>query len=293
MKQQNPQIAIIGGSGVYSLEGLTVTGERTISTPFGDPSDTIIEGELDGVSVAFLPRHGRGHRILPSEVNSRANIYALKSLGITWCIGVSATGSLIQEITPGMLVVPDQIIDKTYLRKGTFFGDGIVAHVSMAEPYCPVLRQALSNTCTEIGKRSGFGVHIGGTYICMEGPAFSSRAESNLHRSCGAKLIGMTAQPEARLAREAEIAYATLAIATDYDCWKEDEAHVDAGSVVAILVKSVSFAREVLSALIPKLSKLEPSAMATRSLDNAILSDLRNAPRATVGRLGPIIKRFL
>jgi 5'-methylthioadenosine phosphorylase len=293
MTKQHSHIAIIGGSGVYSIDGLKVTGEHSISTPFGDPSDAIIEGELGGVPVAFLPRHGRGHRILPSEVNSRANIYALKTLGVKWCIGVSATGSLSEEITPGMLVVPDQIIDRTYLRKGTFFGDGVVAHVSMAEPYCPVLRHALAAACTETGHRSGFGTHIGGTYVCMEGPAFSTRAESNMHRSWGAKLIGMTAQPEARLAREAEIAYATLAIATDYDCWKEDEAHVDVGGVIAILTKSVAFAREVLAALIPKLPKLEPSSLAAHSLDNAIMTDLRSAPKATVERLKPLIKRVM
>src|SRR3989339_280318 len=213
------KIAIIGGSGVYEIEGIKILKEMEIKTPFGLPSDKIRIGELEGVKIAFLPRHAVGHKIMPSEVNSRANIYALKKIGVEKIISISACGSLKEEIKPRDFVIPDQLFDRTKLRPSTFFGDGIVAHVGFAEPYCPELRKILIETA----KSLSLPVHAGGTYVCIEGPQFSTKAESKVYRSLGFSVIGMTNLPEAKLAREAEICFATIGLATDYDVWKEGE----------------------------------------------------------------------
>ena len=216
------KVGIIGGSGLYEMDGLTDVREVTVATPFGAPSDAIVHGRLGATELFFLPRHGRGHRLLPSELPFRANLWALKHLGVSRVIAVGAVGSLREEIAPGHLVVPDQFIDRTFNRVGTFFGNGIVAHVAFGDPVCPVLSQSL----VESARRVNATVHVGGTYVCMEGPQFSTRAESELYRSWGASIIGMTNLQEAKLAREAELCFATLALATDYDCWKQDAQEV-------------------------------------------------------------------
>ncbi|MDP2952445.1 MAG: S-methyl-5'-thioadenosine phosphorylase, partial [Chloroflexota bacterium] len=236
------RIGVIGGSGLYEMEGLADIEEARVKTPFGDPSDTIVVGTLEGTRVAFLPRHGRGHRISPTRLPARANIYALKSLGVEWVISVSAVGSLKEEIRPLDLVVPDQLIDRTRSRVNSFFEDGPVVHVGFADPFCPVLSRSLYEAAREAGAR----VHRGGTYVVMEGPLFSTRAESDLYRSWGASVIGMTALPEAKLAREAEICYATLACATDYDCWREGHESVTIEMVIANLTQNVATAKQIL-----------------------------------------------
>ena len=236
-------IGVIGGSGLYEIEGMTGIEEVKPRTPFGEPSDAIIIGELDGKRLAFLPRHGRGHRFNPSEIPVRANIYALKSLGIEWIMSVSAVGSLKEELHPVDLVIPDQIIDRTKSRVNTFFGDGLVAHLSFAEPFCSVLSEILYQSAIETGAT----IHKGGTYIAMEGPLFSTRAESNLYRSWGADIIGMTALPEAKLAREAEICYATLACVTDYDTWHETEESVTIDVAISNLLKNVETAKRIVA----------------------------------------------
>ena len=237
-------LGVIGGSGVYQMEGVEIVEEHRLETPFGAPSDSITETRIDNRPVIFLPRHGRGHKILPSEVNSRANIHALKQLGVTHVMAVSAVGIMQEQIKPGEMVVPDQIFDRTRgLRRSTFFGDGIVGHVTFADPFCQKLRQ----TITAAARDEGAIVHEGGTYVCMEGPPFSTRAESHFYRSqVDATVIGMTALPEAKLAREAELCYAMLAMGTDYDCWHETEEDVDIGSVLEILQKNAALANKAV-----------------------------------------------
>ena len=242
-------LGFIGGSGLYDIEGLTDRREVEVNTPFGDPSDTIVTGSLDGVRVAFLPRHGRGHRISPTEIPVRANIYALKSLGVERVLSVSAVGSLKEELKPLDLVIPDQIIDRTKTRVSTFFGDGLVAHVGFADPFCAYLRGAALDAAHGLTT-----VHDGGTYVVIEGPQFSTRAESALYRSWGADVIGMTALPEAKLAREAEICYATLAFVTDYDVWREAEEDVSVEMVVANLMKNVDTARSIIRNVTARVS---------------------------------------
>ena len=237
------KIGVIGGSGLYEIDGMTGIEEVKPRTPFGEPSDTITIGELDGKRLAFLPRHGRGHRISPTEIPVRANIYALKSLGVEWLMSVSAVGSLKEELHPVDLVIPDQIIDRTKSRVNTFFGDGLVAHLSFADPFCFDLSEILYQSAVEAGATT----HKGGTYIAMEGPLFSTRAESNLYRSWGADIIGMTALPEAKLAREAEICYATLACVTDYDTWHETEESVTIDVAIANLLQNVETARKIVA----------------------------------------------
>jgi 5'-methylthioadenosine phosphorylase len=212
------EIGIIGGTGLYEMEGFGETSEVTITTPFGDPSDSLVVGTLEGRRVAFLPRHGRGHRILPHELNFQANVFALKTLGVEWILSVSAVGSLKERYAPLDVVIPDQFLDRTRQRRSTFFGRGLVAHVAFAQPFCGGLRRLMAEACGEVGASH----HVGGTYVCMEGPQFSTRAESELYRSWGMDLIGMTNLQEAKLAREAEICYLTMALVTDYDCWHED-----------------------------------------------------------------------
>lgn len=243
------KIAVIGGSGLYDIEGMTDIEEVDINTPFGKPSDTIVVGRLEGVGVAFLPRHGRGHRIPPTDVPARANIYALKSLGVEHIIGINSVGSLKEELKPADLLIPDQLIDRTRGRVNTFFRESIVAHIPFAEPFCPVLSRVVYQAAQE----SGATVHRGGTYVVMEGPAFSTRAESHLYRSWGADVIGMTALPEAKLAREAEICYAIIACVTDYDCWHETHESVTVEMILGILGRNIDTARKIIRLALSKV----------------------------------------
>ena len=283
------RIGVIGGSGVYAMEGLEGVREERVSTPYGDPSDAFILGTLGGQELAFLPRHGRGHRFNPSEVNYRANIFAMKLLGVEWVISVSAVGSLKAEIVPGHIVVVDQFIDRTVARKSTFFENGLVAHVAFGDPVCPTLRGML----LEAAREAGATAHDGGTYVCMEGPAFSSKAESNLHRSWGASVIGMTNMPEAKLAREAEISYATLAMATDYDCWHPDHDHVTVDQVVAVLLKNASLARRVVAAAVPKIVAFGKPAPQSSALATAILTQPSAVTVETKRALAPLIGKYM
>jgi 5'-methylthioadenosine phosphorylase len=262
------RIGIIGGSGLYGMEGLENVREVRVETPFGDPSDALILGELEGVPLAFLPRHGRGHRLSPSEIPFRANIYALKSLGVEWCISVSAVGSLREEIVPGHIVVVDQFIDRTRQRASTFFEGGIVAHVGFGDPVCSALRGYLLQASRDVGAT----VHDGGTYVCMEGPQFSTRAESNLYRSWGASVIGMTNLPEAKLAREAEISYATIAMSTDYDCWHQGHDAVTVDQVIAVMSANVELGKRIIRAAIPMVAAHDGPAPWHNALENAIMT---------------------
>jgi 5'-methylthioadenosine phosphorylase len=286
------RIGIIGGSGLYALDGLTNVRELKLETPFGEPSDALVAGELGGAQVVFLPRHGRGHRLTPTEVPYRANVFALKSLGVDWLLSVSAVGSLAERLHPGTLVLPDQYIDRTVRRPPTFFGNGLVAHVSLADPTCPVLRRTIVAAAGEVN----VAVEDGGTYVCIEGPAFSTRAESNLYRAWGADIIGMTSMPEARLAREAELHYATVALVTDYDCWKTDEEAVSADGVVAILEQNVANVRKLIASLVPALGRHTHDAKAcgcSNALAAAILCDKTLVPPATREALAPLVGRYL
>jgi len=284
----SPSLAIIGGSGLYEIDSLEVIKRHTIETPFGAPSDEIIEGQLAGRSVFFLPRHGRGHRLLAHEINHRANIWALRSLNVRWVISVTAVGSLKPELKPRDVVVPDQLVDRTgRSHEHTFFGNGIAAHVSFGDPYSEELRKLLLAATAEHTRR----LHSGGTYVSMNGPAFSTRAESNMHRAMGFDLIGMTNAPEARLCREAEIALATMCLVTDYDCWKTDEAAVDVASVIANLHANSSLAKEVLKTLIPTIPE-EPTYPEHNSLSTAVLTPKENWPEETKKNLEPLLGRF-
>ncbi|MCY3567703.1 MAG: S-methyl-5'-thioadenosine phosphorylase [Chloroflexi bacterium] len=274
------QLAVIGGSGFYRMPGLSEVQRWTTDTPFGPPSDEIVIGSLHGKRVAFLPRHGVGHRLMPHEIPVRANIWALKALGVQGILAVSAVGSLRQDIVPGHMVVPDQIIDRTRgSRPTTFFGDGIVVHVGFADPFCADLSARL----TESAGRVGQTVHAGGAYIAMEGPLFSTRAESHLYRSWGASIIGMTAVPEAKLAREAEIAYAMLATATDYDVWHESEADVSADAVAQVVAQNVQSAQRIIADLTEHLPARWTST-AEGALIGAIMTDPHRIPEATRAR---------
>jgi len=261
------RIGVIGGSGLYEMPGLTDLEAVTMTTPFGSPSDSILIGKLEGVSVAFLPRHGKGHRLNPTEVPAKANIYALKSLGVEQIVSVSAVGSLQEPIKPLDMVIPDQLIDRTRGRPSTFFENGVVVHVSFAEPFCPVMRSLL----VEGVKETDSTVHDGGTYVVMEGPQFSTIAESKLYRSWGASIIGMTALPEAKLAREAEICYATLACATDYDVWHDDHDAVTVDMVIANLLQNVATAQDVLRRIITRLPEHRYCGCAT-ALSNSVIT---------------------
>lgn len=281
------RIGVIGGSGLYAMDELTEVEEVRVSTPFGDPSDSITIGTLEGERVAFLPRHARGHRILPSDIPVRANIYALKSLGVQWVIAASAVGSLREEIVPTHMVIPDQIIDRTKGRQSTFFTTGLVGHVGFADPFCPVLGRLLGDAA----EAAGATVHRGGTYICMEGPAFSTRAESHLYRSWGASIIGMTALPEAKLAREAELHYAMIAQSTDYDCWRESEEAVTAEMVMGTVARNINTVRRSLLALIARIPQQGDCGCA-----DALGSAIQTAPDAVAPeaakQLGLIYQRY-
>ncbi len=283
------RVGVIGGSGLYEMDDLQDVREEWVDTPFGSPSDHYILGRLGDVEMVFLPRHGRGHRYNPSEVNYRANVFGMKKLGVGWIISVSAVGSLKEEIAPGHVVVIDQFIDRTRGRPSTFFEGGIVAHVGFGDPVCPVLRGIL----LEAAREAGATVHDGGTYVNMEGPAFSTRAESQLYRSWGASVIGMTNLTEARLAREAEISYATLAMATDYDCWYEGHDDVTVEQVIAVLRANVDTARRIIRLAAPKVAAHDGSPPMGRALANAIISDPAALSPERRAALWPIIGREL
>ncbi|MBI3250123.1 MAG: S-methyl-5'-thioadenosine phosphorylase [Deltaproteobacteria bacterium] len=260
----------------------------SVDTPFGVPSDDYFVGELDGVRVVFLPRHGRGHRLLPSELNFRANIYGMKKLGAEYLVAVSAVGSLKKEIAPGEIVIPDQFIDRTFGRVGTFFGRGVVAHVAFADPVCGALGKLLA----EVGRETGATIHLGGTYVCMEGPQFSTRAESLLYRSWGADIIGMTNLQEAKLAREAELCFATLALATDYDCWNTEHGDVVIEDILAILRKNVATAQAIIRRALPRLSAVRACPCAS-ALKDAIITDRAMIPAQVKHDLRVIAGRYL
>jgi 5'-methylthioadenosine phosphorylase len=284
-----PAIGIIGGSGLYDLDGFSNRQELEISTPFGPPSDKLIAGDFAGRRVVFLPRHGKGHRLLPTELNHRANIWALRSLDVRWIIAVTAVGSLQEQYHPRDVLLPDQFFDRTSRREHhTFFGRGIVGHVSFGDPISTCLRTLLHEEATALDLR----VHNGGTYVNMDGPAFSTRAESNANRQLGFDVIGMTNLPEAKLAREAEIALATLAMITDYDCWKVEEEAVTAESVIAHLHANVAAAKAVLARVIPRIPTL-PDWPEHRALDTAIMTDRSIWPEKTIEELRPLLSRFI
>ena len=288
MPAPKAKIGVIGGTGLYDIEGLTQVEEVEIATPFGKPSDSIGIGRLGGVGIAFLPRHGKGHRISPTEVPSRANIYALKSLGVEHIIAINSCGSFKEELKPGHLLIPDQIIDRTCDRLNTFFTGGIVAHVQFADPFCPALRQVLYQAALEADAT----VHNGGTFIAMEGPAFSTRAESRLYRAWGADIIGMTVLPEARLAREAEICYASIACVTDYDSWHETNEPVSIEAILAILHKNVATARKIISLAAGRMPARRECACAS-ALKTAIVTDPKLIPEDARKRLDLLIGKYL
>jgi 5'-methylthioadenosine phosphorylase len=281
-------VGVLGGSGLYEMEGLDKIEIVSLKTPFGDPSDSFIVGRFEGVKVIFLPRHGRGHSIAPSFLNYRANIYGMKKLGVQWIIGVSAVGSMKESIHPGHMVIPDQFIDRTVGRPSTFFSDGLVGHVSFADPVCPVLSQILF----ESGKEAGATVQKDGTYLCMEGPQFSTRAESRLYRSWGVDVIGMTNIPEAKLAREAEICYATIAFATDYDCWHDEAGDVSIGDVLRILAQSAKTAKNAIRRAVQMLPDQRTCVCAT-ALEYALITDKAMIPDKTKRDLEPIIGKYI
>ena len=284
----HPIIGVIGGSGLYQMDGLKAVREVAVSTPFGKPSDKLVRGQLGDSELVFLPRHGKGHRWLPTEVNFRANIFALKKLGVERIISISAVGSLRAEVAPGHIVVPDQFIDRTSQRPSTFFGAGLVAHVSLADPFC----NHLSGVLEQCARQCGATVHRGGTYLCMEGPQFSTRAESHLYRSWGAHVIGMTNLQEAKLAREAEICFATLALATDYDCWNEHAGDVEIDQVLAVLQNNVKLAKRTIGAAVAVLTEQRTCGCAS-ALKDAIITDRRLIPRKLRQELKPIIAKYL
>lgn len=284
----NPKMGIIGGSGLYAMSQFKIRETVDIITPYGKPSDSIVVGELGGKEVAFLPRHGVGHCISPSEIPFKANIYAFKKLGIDTVLSVSAVGSLKEEIKPGHMVIVDQFIDRTQLRPSTFFEQGLVAHVSMADPVCDYLRGLLAMTCKQLGITS----HKHGTYICMEGPQFSTRAESNWYRSMGAHVIGMTNLQEAKLSREAGMCYATLALSTDYDCWHVSEKDVTTAQILEVLQQNVSNAQKILEKVVA-LWEFKEDCKCHHSLVNAIMTDKDKIPPVVKERLDLIIGKYL
>jgi len=284
-----PVIGVIGGSGLYEIEGLTEVREVSLSTPFGDPSDVFITGMLKGARMVFLPRHGRGHRLLPTEVPFRANIWGMKKLGVERIISVSAVGSMKEEIVPGHIVIPDQFFDRTLgQRPMTFFGDGIAGHVQFADPICNDLAAVLYDAALAAGATA----HKGGTYICIEGPQFSTRAESMIYRSWGVDVIGMTNINEARLAREAEICYSTIALATDYDCWHHEHADVSIEAVLAIIHKNVATARQIIKTAVSRLSA-ERVCPCGEALKFAIMTERERIPAATRSKLEVVMGKYL
>jgi 5'-methylthioadenosine phosphorylase len=286
------EIGIIGGSGLYKMEALKDVEEIEIETPFGSPSDAVIIGTLADTKVAFLARHGRNHTLLPSELPFCANIYAMKQLGVKYLISASAVGSLKAEVKPLDMVVPDQFIDRTKNRISTFFGEGIVAHIAFGDPICKNLAAVLADAIASLNLPD-VTLHREGTYVCMEGPAFSTKAESNLYRSWGATIIGMTNLPEAKLAREAEIAYATLALVTDYDCWHPDHDNVTVEMVIGNLQRNGVNAQKVIQETVKRLSENPPQSDAHSALKYSILTNLANAPAATKEKLSLLLEKYL
>jgi 5'-methylthioadenosine phosphorylase len=288
MGMETVKIGVIGGSGLYEIETLRNIEHVRLETPFGAPSDEYVLGELSGVRVAFLPRHGRGHRISPSELNFRANIYGFKQLGVEQIISVTAVGSLKEHIHPLNVVIPDQFFDRTKARISTFFGDGLVAHIAFADPVCPELSELLYQTTVA----QGATVHKGGTYLCMEGPAFSTRAESTVYRQWGMDIIGMTNLQEAKLAREAEICYATMAMVTDYDCWHEEEEDVTVEAIIQNLIKNAALAKKVIQAVVPLMQRAR-TCICANALQNAIITDRSQIPAETKQKLNLLIGKYL
>ncbi|MGK7873656.1 MAG: S-methyl-5'-thioadenosine phosphorylase [Xenococcaceae cyanobacterium] len=286
------KIGIIGGSGLYKMDALKDVKEVTIDTPFGSPSDDLILGTLEGTPVAFLSRHGRNHHLIPSELPFRANIYAMKTLGVEYLISASAVGSLKQEVKPLDIVVPDQFIDRTKNRVSTFFGEGIVVHIAFGDPVCHNLAKILADALASL-ELPEVTLHRGGTYVCMEGPAFSTKAESNLYRSWGATVIGMTNLPEAKLAREAEIAYATLALVTDYDCWHPEHDHVTVEMVIDNLQHNATNAQKVIQETVRRLSENPPASAAHSALKYAILTPLDKISAQTKQKLALLLEKYL
>ena len=286
------RIGILGGSGLYRMDGLTDVREQVVETPFGTPSDALLLGKLNGIDVAFLARHGRSHGLIPSQIPFRANVYAMKSLGVQYLLSVSAIGSLREEIEPLDMVLPDQFIDLTRQREGTFFGDGAVAHVSMADPVCSALRNVLTESF-ESARFDGVRLHTQGTYVCIEGPSFSTRAESNWYRSLGADVIGMTNMPEAKLAREAEMAYATLALATDWDCWRPNQACVTAEMAIAKLQGNAQRAQVLLADAVHRIAQSWPVSAAHTALGSALVTPVGAMTGSTRDRLHALIARVL
>ncbi|HEY5764664.1 MAG TPA: S-methyl-5'-thioadenosine phosphorylase [Candidatus Deferrimicrobiaceae bacterium] len=281
-------LAVIGGSGLYEMEGMRKVRRVKVRTPFGDPSDSLVVGELEGRTLAFLPRHGRGHRIPPHRINFRANIYALKKLGARWVLSISAVGSMKEKIRPGDIVVVDQFYDHTRQRTNTFFSDGIVGHIPFADPVCP----NLAGIAREAARRHARRVHPGGTYLCMEGPAFSTRAESRIYRKWGVDVIGMTNMPEAKLAREAELCYATLALATDYDCWHESEEDVSIEAILDLLRNNVETSKRIIR----EAARMLPGkgdCGCGESLTYALITERKKIPPATRKSLSLLIGKYL
>jgi 5'-methylthioadenosine phosphorylase len=289
-KRANTQaeIGIIGGSGLYSMNGLTKTREVVVKTPFGEPSDAIVLGMLEGKHVAFLARHGRGHRILPSEINFRANVYAMKLLGVERIISVSAVGSLMEDLQPGEFLVPDQFVDRTKNRVSTFFGEGLVAHVGFDKPTCGQVSGVLADASVHCGVM----VHRRGTYVCIEGPQFSTLAEANMHRQLRFEVIGMTNVTEAKLAREAEICYATIAMITDFDCWHPEHESVTASQIIATLVQNAENAQKVLREAVRAMPEGR-SCRCGAALKHALVTDLKLVPKATKKKLEAIIGKYI
>lgn len=286
------KIGIVGGSGLYQMEALHSRQEVTLTTPFGSPSDAFILGELAGVPVAFLARHGRHHHLTPSEIPFRANIHGFKQLGVDYLISASAVGSLSESVKPLDMVVPDQFLDRTRSRISTFFGEGIVAHIGFGHPVCPALAGIVAEAIAALNLPE-VTLHRGGTYVCMEGPAFSTIAESNLYRSWGGTVIGMTNLPEAKLAREAEIAYATIALVTDYDCWHPDHDHVTVEMIIENLHRNASHAQRVIQEVVTRLKDNPPPSIAHDALKYAILTPLDKAPPATKEKLQLLLQKYL
>ncbi len=281
-------VGVIGGSGLYDMEGLKAIESLSLETPWGEPSDEFFIGEISETRLIFLPRHGRGHKLMPSEINFRANIYGMKKLGVDSIISISAVGSMREDIEPGHVVIPSQFFDHTKRRASTFFGESIVVHVSMADPVCYVL----SGILYEASKRAGATVHKGGTYICIEGPQFSSRAESNIYRQWGIDIIGMTCMPEAKLAREAEICYATLALASDYDCWHKEHAAVEVDDIIEILTKNVELAKGIIKDVVSVIPD-KRNCSCESALRDAIITSREAISEEAKKKLGIIIEKYV
>lgn len=288
----NSRLGVIGGSGLYNIESLENVKEVEVETPFGPPSDSFKVGNISDMEVVFLARHGRSHSLLPTEVPYKANIWAMRSLGVRWLVSASAVGSLLKEVKPLDMVIPDQFIDRTHQRPLSFFGEGIVAHVSMADPFCKKLSTILGDVVSSLIPENK-SVHKKGTYLCMEGPAFSTRAESLLYKSWGCSVIGMTNHTEARLAKEAEIAYSTLAMSTDYDCWYEEHDDVTVDMIVSNLKENASLAKSVIENMAKKLSKLRPTSNSHTALENSILTSPDKITPETKNKLNLFISKYI